>query len=55
MVGEREEKRLYREFPLWFSGLRTQLVFMRRGVRSLGLIDGLDQWVEDPVLPQASA
>ena len=30
-----------REFPLWLSGLRTQLVSMRTQVRSLGLLSRL--------------
>ena len=32
---------LYQEFPLWFSGLRTQPVSMRMQVRSLASLSGL--------------
>ena len=39
------------EFPLWFSGLRTQ----HSVLEVVGSIPGLAQWVKDPVLPQAVA
>ena len=32
------------EFPLWLSGLITQLVYMRIQVRSLALLGGLRIW-----------
>ena len=32
------------EFPLWLSGLRTQLVSMRMQVQSLALFNGLRIW-----------
>ena len=35
---------LLREFPLWLSGLRTQLVSMRMRVPSLALLGGLRIW-----------
>ena len=36
------------EFPLWFSGLRTQ----HSVHENVGLIPGLTQWVKDLALPQ---
>ena len=42
------KKKKKKEFPLWPSRLRTQLVSMRMWVQSL------DQWVKDPALPQAA-
>ena len=33
-----------RQFPLWLSGLRTQLVSMRMRVRSLASLSGLRIW-----------
>ena len=35
------------EFPLWLSGLRTQLIAMKMDI---SLIPGLTQWVKDPKL-----
>ena len=37
--------------PLWLSGLRAQ----QRVHEDVSLIPGLDQWVKDPMLPQAAA
>ena len=37
-------KRLTKEFPLWFRGLRTQHSLCE----DEGSIPGLTQWVEDP-------
>ena len=37
------------EFPLWLSQSRTQ----HSAHEDVGSIPGLDQWVEDPALPQA--
>ena len=36
------------EFPLWFCGLKTQLVSMKMQTQSLPSLSGLD-----PALPQA--
>ena len=41
---------LFREFPLWLGGLRTQ----RCLCEDVGSIPGLDQWVKDLVLPKAA-
>ena len=38
------DKNDYREFSLWLSRLRTQLVSMRIQVRSLALFRGLQTW-----------
>ena len=34
-------KKYKQEFPLWLSGLRTQLMSMRMWVQSLALLSGL--------------
>ena len=39
-------KKRFTEFPLWLSGLRTQLISMR----IQGLIPGISQWAKDLVL-----
>ena len=40
---------ILQEFPLWFSGLRTQWCLCEDAV----LIPGLAQGIKDPALPQA--
>ena len=39
-----DTERLLGEFPLWLSGLRTQLVSMRMQVPSLASLSGLRIW-----------
>ena len=44
LVGPGETVRIKitgQEFPLWLSGLRTQLAYMRMWVRSLSSLSGL--------------
>ena len=48
---EDRRKKETTEFLLWLSRLRTGCYLSE----DVGLIPGLDQWITDPMLPQAAA